>query len=73
MTSFLPDYLRVCVCVCVRASHSVMSDGSSIHGIVQARILEWVAMPSPGDRPNPQIKPGSALPVLSLLSEPPAT
>ena len=25
--------------------------------ILQARILEWVAMPSPGDPPNPVIKP----------------
>ena len=23
------------------------------HGILQARILEWVAVPSPGDLPNP--------------------
>ena len=23
--------------------------GSSVHGISQARILEWVAFPSPGD------------------------
>ena len=28
--------------------------GSSVHGILQARILEWVAMPSPpGDLPDP--------------------
>ena len=28
--------------------------GSSVHGILQARILEWVAMPSPpGGLPNP--------------------
>ena len=25
------------------------------HGILQARILEWVAFPSPGDLPNPGI------------------
>ena len=31
--------------------------GSSVHGILQARILEWVAIPSPGDLPNPRIKP----------------
>ena len=30
--------------------------GSSVHGIVQARILEWVAMPSSRDLPNPGIK-----------------
>ena len=33
--------------------------GSSVHGILQARILEWVEFPSPGDLPNPGIKPGS--------------
>ena len=33
--------------------------GSSVHGILQARILEWVPRPSPGDLPNPGIEPGS--------------
>ena len=28
--------------------------GSSVHGILQARILEWVAMPSSKDLPNPE-------------------
>ena len=32
---------------------------SSVHGIFQARILEWVATPSPGDLPNPGIEPMS--------------
>ena len=27
--------------------------GSSVHGILQARILEWVAFPTPGDLPCP--------------------
>ena len=45
--------------------------GSSVHGILQARILEWIAFPS-GDLPNPGIEPRSpALQVDSLLSEPP--
>ena len=26
--------------------------GSSVHGILQTRILEWVAISSPGDLPN---------------------
>ena len=26
--------------------------GSSVHGILQARILEWVAIPPPGDLPT---------------------
>ena len=33
--------------------------GSSVHGILQARILEWVAMPSSRDCPNSGIKPAS--------------
>ena len=28
----------------------------TVHGIVQARILEWVPFPSPGDLPNPGIE-----------------
>jgi len=31
--------------------------GSSVHGILQARILEWVAFP--GDLPDPGIEPMS--------------
>ena len=33
--------------------------GSFVHGILQARILEWVAFPPPGDLPHPGIEPGS--------------
>ena len=44
--------------------------GSSVHGIVQATILEWVAIPSPGDLPNPGIEPKfPQLQVDCLLSE----
>ena len=32
---------------------------SSLHGILQARILEWVAIPFFKDHPDPEIKPGS--------------
>ena len=46
--------------------------GSSIHGIFQARVPEWVAIPSPGDPPDPGIEAGSpALQADSLLSESP--
>ena len=49
--------------------HSLL--GSSVHGILQARILEWVAIPSPGDLPDPGIEPGSpALQGDSLTSDP---
>ena len=30
--------------------------GSSVHGILQARVLEWVAMPSLGDLLDPGTK-----------------
>ena len=32
---------------------------SSVHGILQSRILEWELFPSPGDHPNPGIELGS--------------
>ena len=38
---------------------TVALPGSSIHGIFQARILEWVAISSPGDLPNPGTEPWS--------------
>ena len=46
--------------------------GSSIHGILQARILEWVPFPSSGNLPDQGIKPRSpALQADALPSEPP--
>ena len=46
--------------------------GSSVRGILQARILEWAAIPPPGGLPDSAIKPRSpALQADSLLSEPP--
>jgi len=46
--------------------------GSFVHGIFQARILEWVAFPSPGDLPDPGIEPVSpTLQAASLPSEKP--
>ena len=32
---------------------------SSVHGIFQARIVEWLSFPTPGDLPNPVIEPES--------------
>ena len=43
--------------------------GSSVHGIFQARILEWVAFSPSGDLSDPGIKPGS--PALQGDSLPP--
>ena len=33
--------------------------GSSVYGIVQARILEWLLFPSPGNHPDLGIEPVS--------------
>ena len=46
--------------------------GSFVHGVLQARMLEWVPCLPPGDLPNPGIKPRSpALKADSLPLEPP--
>ena len=43
----------------------------TVPGVLQDRILEWVAFPSPGDLPNPGIEPRShTLPADSLPAEP---
>ena len=48
--------------------------GSSVHEILQAIILGWVAIPFPGDPSDTGIKPGSpALQADCLPSEPPGT
>ena len=45
--------------------------GYIVCGLLQARILEWVAFPSPGNLPNPGSKPRSpTLQVDSLPAEP---
>ena len=65
-------YLRVCAQSCPALCDPMGPPGSSAHGILQARILEWAAMPSSRGS-SPGIEPRSpALQVDSLLSEPPA-
>ena len=74
-------FVCVCVCVCVLVTQLCLTlcnpmdcsvQGSSTYGILQARLLEWVAFPSPGDLPHPGIQRGSpALQAVSLPSEPP--
>ena len=72
-TSYMDRCVCVCVCVCIHvcvqslshvrlfATNSLLMDcstpGSSVHGILQARKLEWVAFPSPGNLPNSGVEP----------------
>ena len=61
-------------CVCM-LSHSVVSDsvtpwtvaylGSSVHGIFQANILEWIAMPS--SRGSSQLRDGIHISCISFI------
>ena len=64
--------LQSCLTVCDPMDCSL--SGFSVHGILQARILVWVAFPPPTDLPEPGIKPASPVsPVLqadSLSTEP---
>ena len=49
--------LQSCPTLCKLMDYSLT--GSSVNRILQARILERVAMPPPGDLPNPGMKPMS--------------
>ena len=72
-------HLLAGVCVLVAQSYPIVCDlidcsltASSVHEILQARILNELPFPPPGDLPNPGIEPGSpALQADSLPSEPP--
>ena len=46
--------LQLCPTLCNPMDCSLPA--SSVHGILQANILQWVAIPSPGDFPNPGIE-----------------
>ena len=62
--------LQSCPTLCDPADCSPL--GSSIHGILQTRTLEWVAKPSSRDLPDPGLKPASsALQADSFIAEPP--
>ena len=58
-------HTHTCVGVCYITSVVSVSVGlwtvahSSVHGILQARILEWVAMTPPRDLSDPGIQPKS--------------
>ena len=49
--------LQFCLILCDPMDCSPPS--SSVHGIIQARILEWIARRPPGDLSDPGIKPES--------------
>ena len=60
-----PPHLKVRVCVRAQSCQTLCDTmdysppGSSVHGVLQARMLEWIAVPSSRDLPNPDIKSGS--------------
>ena len=67
-----PHWNIVCVCVCACAlSHTVIFNscnpmdysppGSSFHGVIWARILEWNRFPPPGDLSKPGIEPATRM------------
>ena len=76
LLTIVPSFLELLLSCSGTFDYSVapmgcIPPGSSVHGILQTRILEWV-FPSPEDLPNPGIK--SRYPTLqvdSLPSEPP--
>ena len=51
--------LQSCLTLCDPMDCS--SKGSPVHGVLRARILEWVATSSSRDLPNPGIKPTSLM------------
>ena len=53
------EVIQSCLTLCDTMDFSL--PGSSIHGIFQARVLEWVAFPSSEDFRNPEIEPGSPM------------
>ena len=58
--AWVSESSTVCPTLCNTVDCSL--PGSPIHGILKARILKWVAIPSPGGFPDPGIKPRSCLP-----------
>ena len=61
---------QFCLTLCNPMNFSLL--GSSVRGILQVRILEWVAIPFPRDASNPRFEVGSpALQADSVWSEQP--
>ena len=81
--TFLLLYLAIytsCTCLCAQSLQACLTlcdhmdcspPGSFVHGILRARILEWVAKPSSRDLPDPRINPASHVtPALQVDSLP---
>ena len=51
--------LQLCLTLCDTIDCS--PPGSSVHGTLQARILEWIPSPVPGDLLDPVIEPSSSM------------
>ena len=72
----LPSLSCVCakslqLCPALFDSMDWSPPGSSVQGLLQARILEWIACPPPGDLPHPVIEPMSPVaPALQVASLP---
>ena len=77
-----PKICITCMCACMLSHFSyvqlfatpwaIAHQAPLSMGILQARILEWLPFPSPGDLPDPGIEPGCpALEADALTSEPP--
>ena len=62
MSMSTPVYVRVLLlqsCLTLYDPMDCSPPGFSVHGVLQARILEWVAYPFSRDLPDPAIKHGS--------------
>ena len=57
--TFVCSVAQLCLTLC--GPMDCTPPGSSVHGILQARILEWLPLPTPGDLPNPGIEPASPI------------
>ena len=52
--------LQFCLTLCDPMDHSLPD--FPVHGVLQARILEWLPCCPPGDLPDPGIEPASPVP-----------
>ena len=57
MENVCAQSLQLCPTLCDSIYCSL--PGSTVHRILQARILEWLPCPPPGDLPDPAIEPAS--------------